>query len=388
MKALGSALILFLLLSVTAQAGGNRSAVEFTANHSLIDEVVDGQFGPGALYRLVRPANWNGRLFLYAHGAVSKSEPIALPAEAELIVSLLAPQGFAVAFSSFSENGWVIKDGALRTHQLLGIFTSEFGRPTRVYIGGASMGGLITIKLVEQYPRTFAGALCACSAAGGSRLQFDYQGNTRALFDFFYPDILPGNAGGVTPGTDIANAIVQPAIAAMVSNPEGAFAIASIGQTPVPFSNPSELLGSIATALAGNAGSYSDLVPELHGKPYFDNQDVQYTGALSAPVLAAINANVGRFRAAPSALNYLDHYYQPSGALQIPMLMLSTSRDPVIPGFHQISYRNLVVASGDADLLVQRQIDRYGHCNFEPGELAKAFTDLVGWVEFGIKPAP
>ena len=357
------------------------------AGHVFADEVVDGRFGPGALYRLVRPTNWNGSLLLYAHGFVPKSAPVALPPEADLIVSLLAPQGFAVAFSSFSENGWAVKDGSQRTHQLLGIFTSKFGSPRNVYIGGASMGGLITIKLLEQYPGAFVGALPVCAVAGGARQQFDYQGHTRALFDVFYPGILPGSAGAVPPGTDVANAIVLPAIAAM-SNPGGAFAIASINQTPVPFSSPAELLESIVTALAGHAGSFNDLVPELHGKRYFDNRDVLYTGALPAPHLAVINASVGRFDASPSALNYLDHYYTPSGVLQIPMVMLSTSRDPVAPGFHQTSYRNLVATSSHSDLLVQRSINRYGHCVFTPAELATAFTDLVGWVEFGIKPAP
>ncbi len=390
MKSLVSALILVFALSVAAQAAGKRPITHIrNANEVLANEVVDGQFGPGALYRLVRPANWNGRLFLYAHGAVSKSEPVALPAEADLIISLLAPQGFAVAFTSFSENGWAVKDGAQRTHQLLGIFTSKFGPPARVYIGGASMGGLITIKLVEQYPGTFAGALPACAVAGGTKQQFDYLANTRALFDFFYPGVLPGNAGGVPPGTDITNAIVLPAIAAMQSNPGGAFAIASIDQTPAPFASGAELVESIVTALAGNAGSYNDLVPELHGKPYFGNRNVQYTsGVLPAPLLAAINANVGRFNASPSALNYMNHYYEPSGDLQIPMVMLSTSRDPVAPGFNQMSYLNLVTASGQSNLLVQRSINRYGHCVFTPAEIGTAFTDLVGWVEFGIKPAP
>ena len=61
----------------------------------------------------------------------------------------LAPQGFAVAVSSFSENGWALKDGTQRTHQLLGVFASKFGKPARVYAAGASMGGLIVVGLRE-----------------------------------------------------------------------------------------------------------------------------------------------------------------------------------------------------------------------------------------------
>lgn len=365
--------VLVMLLGISGQA--------------LADQVVDGHFGPGALYRLVRPTNWNGSLVVYAHGAVSSEAPIALPPEGDLIIGLLAPQGFAVAFSSFSENGWAVKDGAQRTHQLLGIFTSKFGSPTRVYVAGASMGGLIAIKLAETYPGSFAGALPVCAVAGGARREFNYGGDTRVLFDFFYPGVLPGNAGDVPPGIDITQAIVVPAVAAMSSNPAGAFAIASIDQTPVPFATLAELLQSVATALAGHADSFSNLLALTHGHPYFDNWDTHYTGGLPPALLQAINAGAQRFTASPSALQYLDHYYEPSGDLRIPMLMLSTSRDPVVPGFNQSSYRNTVAAAGSSDLLVQREINRYGHCVLAPAEIASAFADLVLWVEFGIKPA-
>ena len=132
----------------------------------------------------------------------------------------------------------------------------------------------------------------------------------------------------------------------------------------------------------------STISSKLPRPRYFDNRDVQYTGALPPALLAGINATVERFDASPAALNYLEHNYQPSGALQVPMLMLSTALDPVLPGLHQTLYRDLVAASGDSPLLVQRTIDRYGHCVFTPTEIATAFTDLVTWVEFGIKPTP
>ena len=163
------------------------------AGLAFANEVVDGRVG-GALYRLVRPANWNGRLVLYAHGFVPSDAPVALPAEGSLLTSLLAPQGFAVAYSSFSENGWAVRDGAERTHQLLGIFSARFGRPARVYITGVSMGGLIAIKLSETYPSVYAGALPAGAVAGGARRQFDYEANVWTLFDFLYPEVLPGDA--------------------------------------------------------------------------------------------------------------------------------------------------------------------------------------------------
>jgi pimeloyl-ACP methyl ester carboxylesterase len=358
------------------------------AGTAIADDVVDGRFGPGALYRLVRPTQWNGSLVLYAHGFVGAGEEIALPPAGDLLIALLVPQGFAVAFTSFSENGWAVKDGADRTHQLLGIFTSKFGQPSRVYVGGASMGGLITIKLIEDYPGAFAGALPSCAVAGGARRQFDYVGNTRALFDFFYPGVLPGTAGDVPPGLDIMQAIVLPAFAAMQHDPAGAFTLGRIDQTPIPFASPPELVQSIATALAWHAMSFGDVLDRTHGHHYFDNHDTRYTGNVPTAVLEAINAGVERFNATRSALEYLARYYEPSGDLHIPMLMLSTARDPVVPGFHQVAYRAAVSATGDSNLLVQRSVDRYGHCVFTPAELASAFADLVRWVELGIKPTP
>ena len=89
-------------------------------------------------------------------------------------IEALAPEGVAVAFSSFSESGWNIKDGAQRTHQLNGLFTSKFGRPTTTFVAGRSMGGLIAIKLAEDYPTQYAGLLPICSVAGGTRRQAEW----------------------------------------------------------------------------------------------------------------------------------------------------------------------------------------------------------------------
>jgi pimeloyl-ACP methyl ester carboxylesterase len=358
---------------------------------AVADEVVDGSTGPGSVYRLVRPSNWNGILLLYAHGYVSKDAPVGIPADAQLVISLVASQGFAVAVSSFSENGWVLKDGAQRTHQLLGLFTSKFGKPARVYAAGASMGGLIAIRVIETWPDQFAGVLPACAVAGGLARQYDYALNVRVLFDLFYPGVLPGTAVDVPSGIDAIEDIVNPAVAAMTANPLGAAAIASVTQTPVPFANGPELVESIATALGG-AASYPEILELTHGQPYFDNTATQYTGALAAPTLAFINANVQRFAGSPAGRNALEHNYTPTGDLRIPALTLSTFRDPVIPGFHRLVYGQEVAATGSADLLVQRSVPGlfggYGHCTFTPQELTKAFLDLVLWGEYGVKPTP
>ena len=355
------------------------------------DEVVDGSTGPGSVYRLIRPSNWNGILLLYAHGYVSKDAPVAIPPDAQLVASLVVPRGFAVAVSSFSENGWVVDDGTQRTHQLLGLFTSKFGKPARVYVAGASMGGLIAIRLVETWPDQFAGVLPACAVAGGLTRQYDYALNVRVLFDLFYPGVLPQTAIDVPSDLDPVQDIINPAITAMTGNPTGAAAIARIMQTPVPFASDAELLQSIATALV-TAASYPEILALTHGRAYFDNTATQYSGALPAPTLAFINANVQRFSGSPAGQNSLELSYTPTGDLRVPALTLSTFRDPLIPGFHRTLYGQTVAAMGNADLLVQRSVagstGGYGHCTFTPGELTQAFLDLVVWGELGLKPTP
>lgn len=352
---------------------------------------IDGSTGPGSVYSLVRPANWNGILLLYAHGYVSKDLPVGITPDDELVISLLAPQGFAVAVSSFSENGWVVKDGTQRTHQLLGLFSSKFGKPARVYAAGASMGGLIAIQMIETWPDEFAGLLPACAVTGGLARQVDFMANVRVLFDLFYPGVLPGTAINVPPGIDLAQDIVNPAITAMTLNPAGALAIAGVLQTPVQFASVPELFQSIATALAG-AADYPEILGLTHGRAYFDNSTTLYTGGLPAPTLGFINANVQRFTGSPAGRNAIEHNYTPTGDLHVPALTLSTFRDPTIPGFHRAIYGQAVAANGDADWLVQRSVPGtgggYGHCTFTPQELSKAFLDLIAWGELGVKPTP
>ena len=181
----------------------------------------------------------------------------------------------------------------------------------------------------------------------------------------------------------------MPALAAMTANPFPAFAMAAIDQTPFPFASPAELFESIVTALGANAVDLAQLQSFTHGHPYFDNRTTTYSSTtLPALTLQAINAGIERFDASPSALQAFDHNYDPTGDLRIPMLMLSDARDPVVPGFNQTSYAAAVAASGAADFLVQREVPAFGHCIFTPAQIGGAFSDLVLWVQFGIKPTP
>jgi uncharacterized protein (TIGR02265 family) len=104
-------------------------------------------------------------------------------------------------------------------------------------------------------------------------------------------------------------------------------------------------------------------------------------------VLAQVNANAPRTSGDPSALNYTDRNFTPSGALQIPTLTMHNRWDPLVPFFHEPMLAGRVNAAGASGLLVQRTKLEYGHCNFTVDEQVTAITDLNAWVATGIKPA-
>ena len=83
--------------------------------------VVEGQTGDGSSYGLAMPGAWNGDLVVYAHGIVDPGAPLALPSSQDgftALRGLLLDRGYALAYSSFSENGYSLKSAIQRTHQL------------------------------------------------------------------------------------------------------------------------------------------------------------------------------------------------------------------------------------------------------------------------------
>jgi pimeloyl-ACP methyl ester carboxylesterase len=356
-------------------------------------EVRRGTTGEGALYEMYVPQGWNGDVVFYAHGVRDVLEPVDLKDQdrSEAIREQLGGLGFAIAASSYSENGYVVKDGAQRTHQLRGLFASQFGDPARSFVMGHSLGGLIAMNLVERFPSRYDGALPVCAVLGGSRPQIDYITNVRALFDVFYGGVLRGSAGEIPEGYVITPADQDLIVAAVTANPAGLAVIASTAQTPLEFSfGPStqvEMATSLIYALRYHARGVDNVLPLVNGKLPFDNSATVYTARAGFPALvpppmlagalAAVNAKVGRWEGDASAEKYMERWFTPSGRLAVPVVTLHNRWDPLVPYFHEGLFRAAVTAAGSESLLEQRTIDRYGHCNIEAAEVIDAFRALV-----------
>jgi pimeloyl-ACP methyl ester carboxylesterase len=348
----------------------------------------------GAQYAMFLPKAWNGRLVLWAHGFVDPGAPIALP---DVLPADVAPwlvklretllgAGYAVAYSSYSENGWAVKDGAARTHELRTLFAIRFGVPTHVYVGGRSLGALITVMLAENYPADYQGALALCGPLGGGRQEIDYVANVRVLFDFFFPDVIPGDALHVPPMEYSADSpVVKAIVAAILAEPQKAVMLASVDQIELPYRTLSELVLSIVRPLGYNIRGTNDLLARTGGQSPFGNVNTWYTGLGLYDV--TVNAGVGRFAAKDAAIRYLNDYYRPRGTLSLPLLTLHTTMDPDVPFAHEAALAKIVAAARASKWLAQQSVQRYGHCNVTPAEVLITLGRLVNWAENGAKPA-
>src|SRR5918994_4770452 len=166
--------------------------------------IVEGRTGPNSLYAIYVPRQWNGDAIVYVHGFRDADSPVDLRDQDNLfqVRDILGGLGYAFAYSSFDANGFVVKNGTQRTHQLSSLLTAELqGKPERLFLAAHSLGGGIGLNLVERFPSQYDGALLMCGIVGGSLLETQYLGHVRALFDFFYPGALPGDVVKVPRGT-------------------------------------------------------------------------------------------------------------------------------------------------------------------------------------------
>lgn len=370
------------LLQLGVVVAGLIAAVPALADHSPLAVAEQTGVSNGAQYALFVPAAWNGRLALYAHGFVDPAAPIALPDVApadvapwvvELRETLLGA-GYAVAYSSYAENGWAVQDGAARTHELREIFIASFGVPTHVYVMGRSLGALITTMLAESFPGAYQGALAMCGPVGGGRLEIDYVGNVRVLFDYFYPGVIPGDAVNV-PDMDFSpdGPLVTAIIAAILANPVAAVQLASVDQIKLPYTTPGQLINSIVRVLGYHVRGTNDLLERTGGEVPFGNTTTRYTG-LGLLLSPAVNNGVQRVRAQDGGIRYLTDFYQPRGNLMVPLLTLHTTMDPDVPFFHEAALAKIVATAKRSQWLAQQSVQRYGHCNVSPAEVGRTFS--------------
>ncbi len=346
----------------------------------------DGVQASGAVYRICmpEPGQWNGKLVIWAHGYVAFNRPVAIPEEqlqlpdGTTLPDLVNSMGFAFATTSYSANGTAVRQGLEDIVDLVDVFEGSKGPADRVYVTGASQGGLITALAVEQHPELFAGGLATCGPLGSFPRQINYFSDFRVVFDYFFPGLLPGDPSYVPPEL-IDNwdsyylGVIRPVVfaPANLAKTLQLIAVARLPTDRADFWPTAER--SIYDALWYNVFGTNDAIEKLGGQP-FENRWRFYRGSRND---WRLNRLIQRVAADPTAVAEMRTYYNTSGRLSRPLVTLHTLRDQQVPAWHEALYFWRVAAAGNLGQLLAIPINRYGHCNFTAAEVLLGFGLMV-----------
>jgi len=356
----------------------------------------------GAGYRIEVPDDWNGDLLMYAHGYRFGSEYLWVddPPFREWLIE----KGYAWAASSFSENGVNITAGAKDTKTLVEFFKENIATPEHIFISGESMGSGITITSVEQWPGIYDGGMPTCGALDMYEMfdaAWDYYVLANALAG--YDATFPVPEDFVTSG-DYAAVVEElaglPGMYPYILNEKGeqlknAVKMATGGERPLfdqgftfNYGFLEIFMGSPVMQLMV---TYLNEATDVQGV-YVDNWDTIYqfdTDPELSPEEQALNEIVFRIQRDPQAMhpNGLKNIPVNNGKISVPVLSIHGIGDMLTPFYLEQLYAQMVAEQGASDFLVQRAIRDFVHCSFTPEEYTTAFTDLVNWVETGVKPA-
>ena len=335
----------------------------------------------GAIYRICMPFIWNRDLIVYAHGYIAANKPVGIPEDqlemsnGTSIIDAANALGYAFATTSYSTNGLAVKEALADLTDLVRIFKAGHPNVRRIYVMGVSEGGLITTLAAEQSPQIFSGALAACGPIGDFLGQVNYVGDFRAVFDYFFPGLVPGSPVTIPPAVinDWDN-IYKTQVAPVVLAPASAISVTQLLQVAgVPYvpGEPDTIAMSIQQELWYNVMATNDATAKLGGQP-FDNRSKVYAGSADDVTL---NAQVARFDADPAALVEVGRY-QTTGKPRIPLVTIHTTLDQTVPYWHQTLYRQKVVANNMTPRHDMIKVDRYGHCDFNQNDVMQALTLL------------
>lgn len=331
-----------------------------------------------ALYRVCYPQNWNGDLIVYAHGYITADQPLAAPddqVQGQSVAQIVNALGYAYAATSYRANGLVADLGAEDVADLVAEVRRRFRPdPTRTYVVGVSEGGLVAALAAERHADVFAGGVAACGPVGDFVAQIDYLGDFRVLFDYFFPGVIPG--GPVDVPAEVraqwTSTYVPAVLAALQADLPATGQLLAVAGAPLDPVDPATIGTTVVSALWYDVFALPDARARLGGQPY-DNIGRTYHGSLDDD---ALNAGVARVTADAGARAQLGSF-QTTGALTIPLAVLHTTGDPIVPVDQAERYVQKVDAAGASARLEPRTVERYGHCTFQQAELLEAFSAVV-----------
>ena len=346
----------------------------------------DGVQNSGSKYRICMPAagQYNGMLVIWAHGFQDATEEVAIP-ENQLCLAdfcinqLINDLGFAFATNSYSKTGLAVLQGKADLLDLVRIFAAEKGAPRKVYLVGASEGGIITALSLEQHFDVYAAGVAACGPVGNFQYQINYFGGARATFEYFFPGLIPGDPFDppenlVVNWAQYYEQHVKPVVFAP-GNRRKLEQWVAVAQLPFDATNYlSTVEVSVRDVLRYSVVNLKDAATTLGGFP-FDNRWHWYAGSDDD---LRLNWSVPRVSADAAAVTEMNTKYETTGKLARPLITLHTLKDQQVPYAHEALYALKTLSTG---ALLTRHlnipVDRFGHCNFTQGEALTSFAVML-----------
>lgn len=356
----------------------------------------------GASYQIEVPANWNGKLVMYAHGF--RGNIPALTVGPPSIRRHLIQQGYAWAASSYSRNYYDVRAGVEDTNKLalnFNAITTAAGRtlaaPSRLYITGHSMGGHITGAAIEAEAAATAvnkvayhGAVPMCGVMGDAELFNQFaavQMSAQALAGL--PKYPSGN------WADISALVTSTLFTTFPTVPTATGAkfvsvLQNITGGQRPLFNEGLAFGGSFGSMWGALGGDGTITGILN-QSILDTTAFTYTIDGDTAGSTALNAAALKLTAVPDANRLrrdgLRWIPQINGEIKIPVVSIHTLGDLFVPFSMQQVYQKRVAAKGNSQWLVQRAIRGASHCDFSVAEQVEAFEAMVTWEQGGAKPA-
>jgi hypothetical protein len=355
-----------------------------------------------AAYRVEIPANWNGRLLMWAHGY--RGEGPNLTVDNPPYRRHLIQQGYAWAASSYSKNYYDVRAGVEDTNALALAFNTiaaAGGRtlpaPTRIYISGFSMGGHVTGAAIEAeaaataiHKVTYNAALPMCGVMGDTELFNQFAAMQMTAQALAGRPAHPSN-DWASIRADVTSALFTTFPSTPTATGQAYLSVLQniTGGTRPMFGQGLAFGGSFPSAW-GTFGS-DGTVTGILNRNLLDTNAYNYVIDGDATASAALNASVQKLTAAPEANRLrrdgLRWIPKLNGEISIPVVSLHTLGDLFVPFSMQQVYQKRVAAKGNSARLVQRAIRGASHCDFTVAEQVEAFDALVAWEQGGARPA-
>ncbi|RFS17443.1 alpha/beta hydrolase [Emticicia sp. C21] len=335
----------------------------------------------GARYRILFPPNWRWKLVMYAHGYEFNGSP--LQSQSPQFLKSMSPfleRGFAVAASDYQFQGLALAQGVDDTEALRRYFFDKYGKPDSTFMVGGSMGGGVTLAIMENYDTNYQGALPLCPLSSRIYLQCRKEFDMYATFNGLFP-------GVVTPLSTIFD--LKSPYQAQDSRKMMAKAMdikkaimAKDSALALAFAKRFDLkLDDLPFSLFFNENVLRDIAQKAGGNP-FDNTNTVYSGF---PDNLLVNQKAERLAATVNP-DVVFSKYDRSGNINKPVLLVHTIYDQLIPPtYGVVNFENMVHQKGKDQYFTVKYTKGQGHCAFSPQQIALAFDELRNWTKTGVK---